>query len=138
LHKQAKDYFRYFLTQKAILKCSTISIAEYCVKGKYTELPLRNLQILPFNFNHAVRAGEIMAAILSKKGFPAGSQRVVVINDVNLFAQADSEAEVEAYVTSDSESKKLYDTAKQLRGLSFSFIDINIPCNEAFGFLPLK
>jgi predicted nucleic acid-binding protein len=138
LHENAKEYYRYFLTQKTILKCSTISIAEYCVKGKYTELPLRNLQILPFNFNHAVRAGEIMSAIKAHKAIPSGSERAVVINDINLFAQADSENEIDSYVTSDSESKKLYDAAKQHSRLSFSFIDIKIPCHEAFGFLPLK
>jgi hypothetical protein len=121
-----------------VLRCSTISIAEYCVKGKYTEIPLRNLQILPFNFNHAVRAGEIMASIRAHKGIPTGSERAVVINDVKLFAQADSETEIEAYVTSDTESKKLYDSAKQVCGLSFSFVDIKIPCHETFGFLPLK
>jgi predicted nucleic acid-binding protein len=137
LHENAKGYFRYFLTQKTILKCSTISIAEYCVKGKYIELPLRNLQILPFNFNHAVRAGEIYAAILSNKGIPEGSQRAVVINDIKLFALADSENEIEGYITSDSESKRLYESATRQCKLSFSFFDIKISYQENFGLLPL-
>ena len=137
LHENAKEYYRYFLTQKFNLKCSTISIAEYCVKGKYSELPLRNLQILPFNFNHAVRAGEIMSIIKARKVVPPGIERIVVINDVKLFAQADIESEINDYVTSDTESRKLYNTAKENSGLSFSFIDIKIPCHEAFGFLPL-
>jgi len=85
LHKNAKEYFQYFLKGKTILKCSTISIAEYCVRGKYTELPLRNLQILPFNFNHAVRAGEIMNTLKASKGIPAGFERAVVINDIKLW-----------------------------------------------------
>ena len=89
LHENAKEYFKYFLQKKIILKCSTISIAEYCVKGKYSELPLRNLQILPFNFNHAVRAGELMAILKSNKTVPATAGRAVVINDIKLFAQAD-------------------------------------------------
>jgi predicted nucleic acid-binding protein len=139
LHKNAKEYFQYFLKEKSILKCSTISIAEYCVRGKYVELPFRNMQILPFNFNHAVRAGEIMAALLAHRGIPDGSDRTVVINDVKLFAQADTESEIDGYVTSDSKSrKKLYDAVKQYRQLSFSFVDINIPCHETFGYLPLK
>jgi predicted nucleic acid-binding protein len=46
LHSNAKDYFKYFLEQDIVLKVSTISIAEYCVRGKIDELPLRNIQIL--------------------------------------------------------------------------------------------
>jgi predicted nucleic acid-binding protein len=89
LHARAKEYFRYFLEQGIALKCSTISISEYCVKGKCAELPLRNLQIIPFNFNHAVRAGELMAILRARKATPAGAERAVVINDIKLFAQAD-------------------------------------------------
>ena len=37
---------------------STTSIAEYCVGGDIHELPLRNLQIVPFNLNHSKRTGE--------------------------------------------------------------------------------
>jgi hypothetical protein len=53
-------------------------------------------------------------------------------------AEADVENEIDGYVTSDSESKKLYNAVKQEHDLSFSFIDIKTPCHEAFGFLPLK
>ncbi len=34
LHNNAKGYFKYFLEEEIVLKVSTISIAEYCVKGK--------------------------------------------------------------------------------------------------------
>ncbi|MET4083309.1 putative nucleic acid-binding protein [Pedobacter sp. UYP30] len=43
LHGNAKDYFRYFLENEIVLKVSTISIAEYCVRGKIDELPLRHI-----------------------------------------------------------------------------------------------
>jgi len=36
-----------------ILEVSTISIAEYCVRGSLDELPLMNVQIIPFNLDHA-------------------------------------------------------------------------------------
>ncbi len=63
LHTKAKGYFRYFLEEGIILKISTISIAEYCVKGSVSELPLNNVQILPFNFDHAKRTGEFANSI---------------------------------------------------------------------------
>lgn len=58
LHQNAKDYFRYFLDNDIILKVSTISIAEYCVRGSLDELPLMNVQIIPFNLDHAKKTGE--------------------------------------------------------------------------------
>lgn len=57
LHENAVDYFRYFLENDYILKISTIAIAEYCVKGEFMDLPFRNLQILPFNYDHAYNQG---------------------------------------------------------------------------------
>jgi hypothetical protein len=138
LHGNAKDYFKYFLQDKTILKCSTISIAEYCVKGSYDQLPIRNLQIIPFNFDHAVRAGELMSILKKKKAAPTGAERAIVINDIKLFAQADCEKDIDSFVTSDSESGKLYSSIKQHTELSFRFIDIKAPCHETFGFLPLK
>ncbi len=63
LHENALEYFKYFLQQKFPLVISTISIAEYCVRGSLDELPLKNLQIIPFNINHAKKTG-VFANIL--------------------------------------------------------------------------
>lgn len=38
LHPKALGYFKYFLEKDIVLKCSTISIAEYCVRGSFDEL----------------------------------------------------------------------------------------------------
>jgi len=137
LHGNAKEYFQYFLKEHTILKCSTISIAEYCVKGQYDQLPLRNMQVLPFNFNHAVRSGQLMAMLKASKGTPTGTERAVVINDIKLLAQADIENEIDGFVTSDSEGRKLYDALKKNITLSFEYVDIKTPCDEQFGYLPL-
>ena len=56
-HENAKGYFKYFLENEISLVCSTISVGEFCVVGGLEDLPLRNLQILPFNLNHAKRTG---------------------------------------------------------------------------------
>ncbi|MDZ7774926.1 MAG: hypothetical protein U5L09_04575 [Bacteroidales bacterium] len=66
LHNNAKAYFRYFLEKEIILKVSTISIAEYCVRGKIDELPLRNIQIIPFNLDQAKKTGEFAEAIFEE------------------------------------------------------------------------
>lgn len=67
LHSNAKDYFRYFLEQEYVLKVSTISIAEYCVLGHIDELPLKNLQIIPFNLVHAKKTGAFAKIVFSSK-----------------------------------------------------------------------
>ncbi|MDD4144090.1 MAG: hypothetical protein PHN68_05590, partial [Prolixibacteraceae bacterium] len=53
LHENALLYYKYFLENDIVLKVSTISIAEYCVLGKLEDLPLKDIQIIPFNLNHA-------------------------------------------------------------------------------------
>ena len=54
---------------KKKLKCifSTISIAEYCVGGDIQELPLKNLQIVPFNIDHAKKTGEFAKLVFKIK-----------------------------------------------------------------------
>lgn len=58
LYKNADNYFRYFIQHEITMMISTISIAEYCVGGDIHELPLKNLQIVPFNLDHSKRTGE--------------------------------------------------------------------------------
>lgn len=46
---------------------STVSIAEYCVGGDINELPLKNLQIIPFNLDHSKKAGEFAKLVFKNK-----------------------------------------------------------------------
>jgi predicted nucleic acid-binding protein len=67
LHTNARDYYKYFLDHDVLLKVSTISIAEYCVRGTADELPLKNIQILPFNLDHAKRTGEFARIVYAER-----------------------------------------------------------------------
>src|SRR5690606_23908142 len=110
LHNHAKGYFKWFLENDRTLKVSTVSIAEYCVLGKINELPIKNIQIVPFNFDHAQRTGEF-ANILFKANKVEKeklSPRAIIPNDSKLFAQADLDSDIEYFVTSDVRSKKTY------------------------------
>tara|TARA_R110002072_G_scaffold199584_1_gene357257 strand:- start:227 stop:514 length:288 start_codon:yes stop_codon:yes gene_type:complete len=70
LHLNAIDYFKHFAENEITMKVSTISIAEYCVKGTVDELPLKKLQILPFNFLTLVkRLANLPKAFSIRKGF---------------------------------------------------------------------
>ncbi len=135
LFKHADDYFRYFIQKEITMVISTISIAEYCVGGSVSELPLKNLQILPFNFKHAERAGAFARIVFQNKNKLKLLERNIISNDTKLFAQADSESAIEFYLTSDSESQKIYNLLKQEDAPKFQFIDLRTPYPETFGHL---
>lgn len=107
LHQNTRDYFKYFLDHETTIKVSTISIAEYCVKGSIEELPLKNIQIVPFNLDHAKKAGEFANIIFDEKKFSATDlkPRAIIPNDAKLFAQADTDKSITHFVTSDSRSQ---------------------------------
>lgn len=107
LHSNTVGYFKYFLENEITLKVSTISIAEYCVIGKVSDLPLRNVQIIPFNLKDAEKTGEFAKIIFlenkisEEKLYP----RAIIPNDSKLFAQADQDKTITHFVTSDVRSK---------------------------------
>ncbi len=137
LFKNADGYFRYFLSTEITMMISTISIAEYCVGGDVHELPLRNLQIVPFNLEHSKRTGEFAKIVFQNKNKLNLKDRNIIPNDSKLFAQADCEKSVEFYLSSDSESYKIYNLLKKENNPQFQFIDLNTPFNETFGLLDL-
>ena len=133
----ADGYFRYFLQKEITMMISTISIAEYCVGGDIHEIPLRNLQIVPFNLDHSKRTGEFAKVVFQSKGKLNLKERNIIPNDTKLFAQADCEKAIEYYLSSDKESVKIYNLLRQETAPKFQFIDLNTPHNETFGLLNL-
>ena len=139
LFANADGYFRYFLQNEIDMLISTISIAEYCVGGSIHELPLKNLQIVPFNLNHSQRTGEFakIAFQAKKTGSLKVNERNIIPNDTKLFAQADCEKIVEFYLSSDTESQKIYSLLKENSAPKFQFIDLKKSHHQVFGVLDL-
>lgn len=139
LHSNAVGYFKYFLESEVSLKVSTISIAEYCVLGKLEDLPLKNIQILPFNLKDAERTGEFAKIIFteSKISIENLSPRAIIPNDSKLFAQADLDNSISHFVTSDVRSKNTLALLKKGIIPKFDIIRIDIPYSETFGILDL-
>lgn len=136
LFNNADGYFRYFLQQNIAMTISTISIAEYCVGGDVHELPLKNLQILPFNLDHGKRTGEFARIVFKNRNKLQLSERNIIPNDTKLFAQADTEPAIEYYLSSDFESRKIYQLLKTETNPRFQFINFDRPYNDFFGVLP--
>lgn len=137
LFANADGYFRYFLKEEITMLISTISIAEYCVAGSTEELPLKNVQIIPFNLDHSKKTGEFARIVFQNKGTLKLNDRNIIPNDTKLFAQADCEKSVDYYLSSDSRSLKIYTLLKERANPKFTFIDLNTSCNETFGLLNL-
>lgn len=139
LFRNADDYYKYFLTNNFNLAISTISIAEYCVGGKIDELPLRNLRVIPFNIDHAQQAGSFAKEVfLARKNQEIQfSNRIIIPNDTKLFAQAEIDIEVKYFLTSDSESIKVYNILKNKFTIKFNLIDLSQPYNDYFQILKI-
>jgi predicted nucleic acid-binding protein len=139
LHENAKGYYKYFLEKEIVLKVSTISIAEYCVGGELDDLPLRNIQIIPFNLNQAKKTGEFARIIfdenktLKEKIIP----RAIIPNDAKLFSQADSDETITHFVTSDIRSIKTLNALKKRTNPRFEIMEISTPFHQRFGLLDL-
>lgn len=138
LFKNADGYFRHLLQEDMPMMISTISIAEYCIGGDIHELPLKNLQILPFNVDHAKRTGEFAKIVFQNKNKLKLKERNIIPNDTKLFAQADIELPINFYLSSDSESIKIYNLLLKESSPKFQFIDLNTPHSATFGILDLK
>ena len=137
LFKNADEYFRFFIKEEITMMISTISIAEYCVGGDIYELPLKNLQIIPFNLDHSKRTGEFAKIVFQNKGKLKLNERNIIPNDTKLFSQGDCEKNVEFYLSSDTESLKIYNLLNEETKPKFIFIDLNVPYHETFGILDL-
>lgn len=140
LHQNALDYYKYFSVEGIPMYVSTITVAEYCVNGDISELPLRNVRIIPFNIQHAPVAGcfaSILYAARKANDLPVAN-RLIIPNDVKLFAQAECTQSIKYFVTSDTESSKLIGKiAEHKDDVTFEHLDIHIPYTQKFGILPM-
>ena len=75
--------------------------------------------------------------VFQNKGKLKLKERNIIPNDTKLFAQADTEKIIEFYLSSDTESSKIYNLLKQESNPKFQFIDLNTPYNQTFGILDL-
>lgn len=135
LHTNVLGFYRHFLESEYRLKLSTISVAEYCVRGKLDELPLRNLEVLPFNVDHAVKAGEFAKIAFANKDALSLPNRLIIPNDNKLFAQAHIEDEISHFATSDVECIKVFSLLKNSINVDFEVMNIRESYSSVLGVL---
>lgn len=137
LHENALEYYKYFLSHSIPMYVSTVTIAEYCVDGDVSELPLKNLRIVTFNFPHAPVAGSFANILFRarKKREIEVDQRLIIPNDVKIYAQANCTIGVRYFVTSDTKASKLLEKISEEVSLQFSHLDIHTPIASFLGQL---
>lgn len=139
LHANAKAYFRYFIENDVEMYISTISIAEYCVKGSFDDLPFQVCRIMPFNIQHAPIAGKYARVIFesANKDWRKENGRRIIANDTKLFAQGAENPNITYFVTSDSKSLHPIRLLQDVAGMQLDHIDINVPYHERFGIIDI-
>lgn len=118
---------------------STIAVAEYCVYGNIEEIPLKNILLSPFNAYRASEAGNCAKVLYDarSKGIIQVNSRVLILNDVKMFTQAQCE-EAEYYLTADKDSRKMYNILRDAEKIDFDFIYIGTSYKQKFGFLDIQ
>lgn len=135
LHSNAIGYFRYFLENDVPMYFSTVSVAEYCVRGDFDDLPFRNIRILPFNIFHAKEAGRFANALFEAKANKIIDvpDRLIIPNDSKLFAQGAYEKDIKYFVTADTRSKKNIEIIQRTCDADIKHLDIHTPYGSIFG-----
>lgn len=139
LHTNARGYLKYLLAGGHRLYVSTIALAEYAVRDKIENLPMKYFRVLPFNIDHAQKAGEIAYTVFSKRDqIPAEiTQRVIIPNDSKMFAQAEATTAITHYLTADQKCEVVYRLVQSTAPMRFQILSLRTPHHLAFGELNL-
>ncbi len=139
LHANARGYLKNLLAGGHLLYVSTIALAEYAVRDKIENLPMKYFRVLPFNIDHAQKAGEFAAIVFSKRDqIPLEiTQRVIIPNDTKMFAQADVTTAITHYLTSDQKCEIVYRLVQDTAPVRFRILTLRTPHHLAFGELNL-
>ncbi len=125
-HEAAKAYYKYFTQNDFMMLVPTIVVSEFSIKQPFSDLPLHNFTILPFNYSEAVACGELNAFYYRQK-LKTG-QRDAVKDDFKIIAQA-KEQDVAFLITEDANSMKAY--CEELKNEGKVAFDV-IPLSEGF------
>jgi len=135
-HKNAVDYFKYFLENGIEMYLSTIVVSEYAVGDNPDNLlSLNAFRLLEFDYADAKTAGNFFGELKGNEDLRKSEQRKVIINDIKLFAQIHNR-KIDAYITKDRKSLgKMIEPLGISHNLNFEFIDLSISLNDKLGRL---
>lgn len=98
-HQTARRYWQHFLENHIPIFLSTIVVSEFCIKQEIPPEILRCCVMLPFNWDHAMKAAKLDRQRLR----PEGVARDALKDDIKIIAQA-AVADAEFAITDDTDS----------------------------------
>jgi len=109
------------------------------VRDKTENLPMLYFRVLPFNIDHAQKAGDFAGIVFSQRDqIPEEiTQRVIIPNDTKMFAQADVTKGITYYLTADKKCEIVYRLVEASAPINFQILSLRIPHQQAFGELGL-
>jgi predicted nucleic acid-binding protein len=135
LHKNALEYFEYFLEHRIELYISTIAIAEYSVKDDPVNLPLKTMKIIPFDYFDGKTAGEFHSILIEQKNKIQNIDRNIVKDDCKLIAQLYNR-KIDGYITKDRKSfNQIIKPITEIKGFTIELIDFSFSLKEYKGEL---
>lgn len=140
-HHNARGYLKFLQEGDHLIYVSTIALAEYSVRDSIGNLPMRYLRVLPFNIDHAVKAGGFAGIVFAKRNqMPPeiAQQRAIIPNDTKMFAQAHVTPSVTHYLTADVKCEGVHKLLHEESPLDFQLLSVRVPYHQAFGELNLE
>lgn len=136
-HKNCIDYFNHFFSNKAVLVCSTIALAEYFVMATPETLPLDKFDLLPFNYIDSLVAASLYAKtkVIAETELDGKYPRNTIKDDVKLFAQAEN-AKCTYFFTEDLKLAKIANRLGTSKEVNFKVVTCETPLSELFGTIP--
>lgn len=123
-HAAAVSYYKACIEKQVPMYLSTIAASEFAMRQSVLDLELRNFIVLPFNIDHAMKAGHLWNALTRDHK----DSKAVVKDDLKLIAQCTCEG-IGHVLTGDERT-----LAKHLRQLASSGATQTKPVLLAKGF----
>jgi predicted nucleic acid-binding protein len=139
LHGNARGYLKFFLDERHLIYVSTIALAEYAVQDSIQNLPMRYFRVVPFNIDHAQRAGEYTEIVLKSRDQLEGDNiaRTLIKDDSKMFAQADTTEKITHFLTGDMKCETVFNLLRRKTEARFDLLSLQTPVNQSFGMLDL-
>lgn len=117
-HAAAVDYFRYCLAERIPMWISVVAAGEFQVGQPFTDLPLQNFRIQPYNLPHAFSAAAFLQLLQQSPVAVPQDRRPIIINDLKILAQA-HEDQIPIILTEDANTlSRLAARLRQARATS--------------------
>lgn len=122
-HKNAKEYYKYFLNEKISVNISVISLGEFFVVADPKDFPQYNIRLLAYNYNHSVKSSEMARILFKEQKIDTKLKRNIIPNDTKIISHLNVD-EISHVISSDDHFIKLIEILNSLNNSSYKLIHL--------------